>query len=85
MHVRLCCDEGKMTVSYDLVIRNASRLNHQEKVDIGILNGEIVDINRDLIGKGDREIEIDGRLVIPGFVDLHMHLDSQLGTIITIN
>jgi cytosine deaminase len=51
-------------------------MNHQKIVDIGILNGIIVDINHRLKGKGDREIEIDGRLVVPGFVDLHMHLDK---------
>ena len=31
------------------------------------------------VGPGRRELDADGRLVTPGFVDLHTHLDAQIG------
>jgi N-acyl-D-aspartate/D-glutamate deacylase len=30
------------------------------------------------VGRGRREVDADGRLVVPGFVDLHTHLDGQV-------
>ena len=34
--------------------------------------------SRRLSGRAHREIEADGRVVTPGFVDIHTHLDAQL-------
>ena len=41
-----------------------------------IESGVIVEVGDD-VGRGHREIDADGRLVTPGFVDLHTHYDGQ--------
>lgn len=45
-------------------------------VDIGVRNGRIADIAPHLDTDAP-EIAIDGRLVVPGFVDSHIHLDKS--------
>ena len=61
----------------DLILRGATRQGDSTRVDIGIDEGRIVQIGR-IPSKGIREIEANGRLVIPGFVDPHIHLDKIL-------
>ncbi|MCJ7618475.1 MAG: amidohydrolase family protein [Desulfobacterales bacterium] len=60
----------------DLILRKA-RIN-DKLVDIGILNKMIVKVQSDLPDKGTHEIEGNGRVAIPGFVDCHLHLDKCL-------
>ena len=66
---------------FDLVIRNGYIVDGSGKpafdADIGIANGRIVDVGR-VEGKVGGEIDLDGLLVIPGFVDLHTHYDAQV-------
>ncbi len=45
--------------------------------DIGIANGRIVEVGR-VDDRGRREINLDGLVVAPGFVDLHTHYDAQV-------
>jgi cytosine deaminase len=45
-------------------------------VDVGIRNGVITDIQENLAERGEKELEVEGRVLIPGFVDAHMHLDK---------
>ncbi|MEM6848063.1 MAG: amidohydrolase family protein [Pseudomonadota bacterium] len=47
-----------------------------ETVDIGVSGGKIVEIAKTL-APGDRAEELDGRLVLPGFVETHIHLDKS--------
>jgi cytosine deaminase len=61
----------------DLILRNvrlAGRFDGQP-VDVGIDNGRIAAIGKSLAVEG-REIELGGRLVSPGFVETHIHLDK---------
>lgn len=62
----------------ELIIRNA-RIRGQEKLqEIGIENGKIAVI-RDMVNeKGINEIDAQGRLTSPGFVNPHIHLDKTL-------
>ncbi len=46
--------------------------------DLAIDDGTITAMGPD-VGRGDREIEAEGHLVTPGFVDIHTHLDAQIG------
>ena len=44
--------------------------------DIGIVGDRIVAIG-ELSAPADREIDASGKVVIPGFVDIHTHYDGQ--------
>jgi cytosine/creatinine deaminase len=61
----------------DLILRNARRLGAEhELTDIGIAGGRIVAIAPALAGEGET-IDLGGRLVSPGFVETHIHLDKS--------
>ena len=65
---------------YDLVIRGGTIATASDvfKADVGISDGVIVALGRDL-PKADREIDATGRLLLPGGVDSHCHIE-QLGS-----
>ena len=46
--------------------------------DVGIDAGRITALGK-VDGRGAREIDAAGHIVTPGFVDLHAHLDAQIG------
>jgi cytosine deaminase len=58
----------------DLILRNA-RLADGRIADIGVAGGRIVAIEAALTASGE-EIDIAGRLLSPGFVETHIHLDK---------
>ena len=62
----------------ELILRNArvAGINGSNLVDIGIDAGKIVSIEANLSAEG-REIDIAGRLVAPGFIETHIHLDKS--------
>ncbi|MET0395564.1 MAG: amidohydrolase family protein, partial [Longimicrobiaceae bacterium] len=47
------------------------------RADVGISGGRIAAIGQDL-GPGRQEIDANGLLVTPGFVDIHTHYDGQV-------
>ena len=61
----------------DLIVRNA-RLPSAElgPVDIGVQGGRIVAIEAHLEAEGE-QLDVGGRLVAPGFVETHIHLDKS--------
>jgi len=62
----------------DLLIRN-SRLRGIEGVrDVGVDRGKIVAVEERIHGSAAREIDSEGRLLTPGFVNIHCHLDKCL-------
>jgi len=62
----------------DLVVRNA-RLRRESGVrDIAIREGIVAAIGSRLDIHGAREIDADGNLVSPPFLDTHLHLDAVL-------
>ncbi|MEM9563228.1 MAG: amidohydrolase family protein [Actinomycetota bacterium] len=66
----------------DLVIRNGTVVDGTgapaRRADVAIEGDRIVAIDDTVEATGAREIDADGRLVTPGFVDIHTHLDAQL-------
>jgi cytosine deaminase len=62
----------------DLVIRNASLPDGRRQVDIAIEHGRIAALGAGLQLKGAREINAQGDLVTPPFVDAHFHMDATL-------
>ena len=61
----------------DLILRNARRVGAEhELTDIGITSGRIATIAPGLAADGEA-IDLGGRLVSPGFVETHIHLDKS--------
>ena len=62
----------------DLILRNALIAGEESKppVDIGIEGGRIAAIEGGLAAEGE-EIDVGGRLVSPGFIETHIHLDKS--------
>ncbi|MGI9579207.1 MAG: N-acyl-D-amino-acid deacylase family protein, partial [Microthrixaceae bacterium] len=66
----------------DLVIRNAQLADgtgsEPRAADIAIDGATITEVGETgSVGSGTNEIDADGRLVTPGFVDIHTHYDGQ--------
>ena len=70
-----------MTNDYDIVIRGGTLADGTGGAliegDIAIKDGRIAALGK-LAGKGAEEIDARGKLVTPGFVDVHTHYDGQL-------
>jgi N-acyl-D-amino-acid deacylase len=66
---------------YDLVIRDGTIVDGSGlasyRADVGVTNGRIMAIGSHL-GKGNQEIQAEGHVVSPGFVDGHTHMDAQV-------
>jgi cytosine deaminase len=61
----------------DLILRNARAIGaEQSPTDIGIAGGKIAAIEPKLAAEGET-INLGGRLVSPGFVETHIHLDKS--------
>ena len=65
----------------DLVIRNGTIIDgsgdEADSADLAIGGGKITAIGQNL-PKGGEEIDATGRIVTPGFVDVHTHYDAQV-------
>src|ERR1700752_3222964 len=62
----------------DLILRRARLAEHGGKTfDIGIAQGKIAQIVPALSSDAAQEEDAGGRLVTPGFVDTHIHLDKS--------
>ncbi len=69
-------------MAFDLVVRNGMIVDGsglpRYRADIGVKDGKIAEIGR-INGAAAREtIDADGRVVSPGFVDGHTHMDAQI-------
>lgn len=67
--------------AHDLVIRNASLVDGTGSppriADIAVTGNTITDVGPKIAGTGAQEIDADGLVVTPGFVDIHTHFDGQ--------
>ena len=62
----------------DFVIRNASLPDGRRQIDIAIEDGRIAALGERLPLRGARELDAEGDLVTPPFVDAHFHMDATL-------
>ena len=65
---------------HDLVIRGGTVIDgtgaDRRTADVAVSDGVITEVGK-VTGSGTREVDADGRLVQPGFVDIHTHYDGQ--------
>ncbi|MFO1109411.1 MAG: amidohydrolase family protein [Bradyrhizobium sp.] len=70
-----------MTDAPDLVIRGGNIADGKGgnlfEADVAISDGRITEVGK-VLGKGREEIDAKGKLVTPGFVDVHTHYDGQV-------
>ena len=63
----------------DLVLKNATYVNvfsgELDKCDIAVAEGLIVGMGS---YQGHEEVDMTGKIVLPGFIDAHIHLESSL-------
>lgn len=58
------------------ILRNARLPDRGDLTDIALAQGEIAAIAPNLPADADQEWDVEGRVVLPGLVDLHTHLDK---------
>jgi N-acyl-D-aspartate/D-glutamate deacylase len=70
-----------MASNPDLVIRAGSIADglggELFEADVAVSDGRISEVGK-VLGKGKQEIDARGKLVTPGFVDIHTHYDGQV-------
>ena len=68
-------------MKYDVVIKNGTIIDPKGQkstiANIGILNGRISTITREYI-EGDTELDVIGKIVCPGIIDIHAHVEGNL-------
>jgi N-acyl-D-aspartate/D-glutamate deacylase len=68
-------------MAHDLVIRGGTVIDGTgappRTADVAVEDGRIAEVGRVARGSARREIDADGLVVTPGFVDIHTHYDGQ--------
>jgi len=59
----------------DLVLRNASLGDRAGTLDIGVTDGKVAAVSSRLDAVAP-QIDVAGKLVVPGFIETHLHLDK---------
>ena len=71
-----------MSVSFDLIIRNGTVVTASDRMrcDVGIRAGQIVALEGSLQGPAQEIMDATGKLVLPGGIDSHCHIDQKSST-----
>jgi N-acyl-D-aspartate/D-glutamate deacylase len=68
-------------MDYDLILRGGTIADGTNaplvEGDVAVRDGKIAAVGGKISGKGKEEVDAKGKLVTPGFVDVHTHYDGQ--------
>jgi cytosine/creatinine deaminase len=62
----------------NIIFRKVRIKDNEELKDIAIKDGKIAAIENNIEGSAEREIDGEGRVLIPGLIESHIHLDKAL-------
>jgi N-acyl-D-amino-acid deacylase len=69
-------------MAFDLVVKNGMIVDGsglpRYRADVGVIDGKIAEIGRINGAAAKETMDVDGRVVSPGFVDGHTHMDAQI-------
>ncbi|MBM3355166.1 MAG: amidohydrolase family protein, partial [Betaproteobacteria bacterium] len=69
-------------MALDLLVRNGLVIDGTgapaRRADVGVANGKIVCVQKNIRDKAGRTIDAGGLAVAPGFIDPHTHYDAQI-------
>lgn len=69
-------------MNYDIIIRGGTVVDGTgapaRRADVAITGDRIVAVENSIVGQAPRVLDATGKIVTPGFVDIHTHLDAQL-------
>jgi dihydroorotase-like cyclic amidohydrolase len=66
---------------YDLMVRQGTLVIPgvgQIKADVGISDGRILAIGENLAGSAEETLDANGKVVLPGIVDPHVHIGNEM-------
>lgn len=68
---------------YDVILRNGRVIDPRNGLDavrdIGVSNGRIAEVSAEIAGTAPDEHDLAGFAVVPGIIDLHVHVSPWLG------
>jgi adenine deaminase len=79
--LKRCIDAGRGAAAADLVVKNGRFL---DLVTGELVSSDVAVVEDRIVGtfstdyRGAREIDAKGRVIVPGFVDTHFHVESSL-------
>src|SRR5665213_3698411 len=69
-------------MSFDLLVRNGHVVDGTGRAglqaDVAVSDGKVVAVEPDISDSATRVIDAEGRIVAPGFIDIHTHFDAQV-------
>lgn len=63
---------------FDTLLKNAKLAYQEDLIDLAIEKNKIVALESNIKSEAEQTIDLEGRLLLPGFVDSHVHLDIAL-------
>ncbi|WP_319533612.1 dihydroorotase family protein [uncultured Cohaesibacter sp.] len=72
-----------MAAKFDILLRNGKLVDPRNEIearrDIAIQNGRIVAVGPTIDGSAELDFDLEGKVVMPGIIDTHVHISRWLG------